>query len=240
MRIVVDARTDVGMVRDRNEDCVVVGASILQATRGRLQDIGSSPPLVIAVLDGMGGHARGALASRTAAQAAVDATLHRAQGQMVDPVALVNNSNQAVHAEMVRSGADGMGTTFVGLIIEEQAARVVNAGDSSAYRVEDDYLIEQTSPHRGMNGGLTTCLGGTTTLVEVDADVTTLRTLEPGARFLLCSDGLTDVVAPAHVEEILVTERSGVADRLIAAALEEGAPDNVTVVVVDVFGDVEG
>ncbi len=233
--------TDRGKVRPTNQDCVLVDEG------------------VYAVADGMGGHAGGEVAARTAVDT-IRAEFSRAAGHPA--AALLARSVQAANrAVWNRAGSErslrGMGTTLVGLAPIEgpDGDRIVvaNVGDSRAYVLKNRNLVQITTdhtvveqklaaqeltaeeaanhPHRHI---LTRALG-TEPNVEVDA-----WQLQPSAgdRYLLCSDGLFNEVNNEEIAALLQRspDPGQAATQLVELARAHGGSDNVSVVVVDVVG----
>jgi protein phosphatase len=237
-----------GLVRPRNEDALLIA-----------QDLG-----LYAVADGMGGAAAGEVASRLAIEAVravfhdPDATCPTG----VDPqslatdlpllVAGVQRANAQVHAMAnADSRKAGMGTTFTGLLLLEGRAAIAHVGDSRAYRLRDRGLELLTYDHtlvdEWLRAGLMTHADaerspvrhilsraiGTHPTVEVDSRFVAV---EPGDTFLLCSDGLHGVVGDDEIRATLLSvgDLTRAATQLTEAAMDAGAPDNVTVVLVRV------
>ena len=232
------AVTDTGLQRLRNEDAFVC-----------------EPPL-FAVADGMGGARAGEVAARLAATALEEA------GRSVEDVAgLISEANRRIWE---RSLADpktaGMGTTVTAALVDGAAGTVTigHVGDSRAYVVRDGLLDQLTSDHslvaELVEGGvltpeeaerhpqrsaITRALG---TEPTVEVDVFTFDTA-PGDLFLLCSDGLSSMVADETVAAVIeAAERdpTSAAEALVAAANERGGQDNITVVLFEIVeGDPE-
>lgn len=224
--------TDVGRVREHNEDSYLV-----------------RPP-VFAVADGMGGHAAGEVASRMATEALESAGLGADSGPDAIRRAL-RQANRVIHEQASADGpAHGMGTTCALLIVAEGVAHVGHVGDSRIYLLRGESLKQLTRDHtvvadmveKGLmtdeqaltdrtRGYLTRALGGA---ADVDADVRSVDT-QDGDRFLLCSDGLTTMVADEDMRQILVdeTDPQVAADQLVSAANRAGGEDNITALVVD-------
>ena len=215
------AATDIGCVRDGNEDAYALSTSAW------------------VVADGMGGHAGGELAARAAADAALAA----------EPAEAVARAHAAVLAVTTPELAD-MGTTLVHAVLLAGAELQVRwAGDSRAYLLDGDGLrqltrdhnqaeqlladghitAEQARVHPGQYR-LTRALGlGRPTPPEAGEVSVPAR-----GRLLLCTDGLTSEVDDDAVAVLLAGgEPDDVARRLVQAAVEAGGRDNVTVVVVD-------
>jgi protein phosphatase len=235
----VAARSDAGRVRDNNEDSYHAG------TR------------VFCVADGLGGHLAGEVASGLAARtvASLDAVpVDEAVAHLAEEV---RRANRLVHDEARSDPAkDGMGTTMTAVVIDDAAAHLAHVGDSRCYLLRDndvqllteDHTVvgrmvadgtiteEQASEHpqRSM---LTRALG---TRRVVDVDVTHVP-LRGGDRLLLCSDGLTAVVEPLELPRLTMgDDLETIVEQLVATSLERGAPDNVTVVLVEVQGTPSG
>jgi protein phosphatase len=233
MRIRVGAATDIGQVREGNEDSFLV------------QD-----PL-FAVADGMGGHRGGEVAS-TLALATIRRLLAAREGSLGDRV---QEANRAVFE---RSQADrevaGMGTTLTAAELDGGRLRLAHVGDSRAYLfrdgrlrllTEDHTLVHrmvlegeiteseaESHPHRSI---LTRALG-VDGAVEVDEDSLELHA---GDRLLLCTDGLTGMVADEDIETTLgeVPDPQEAVERLVGAANRAGGVDNITAVILDVTED---
>jgi protein phosphatase len=232
MAITIDAaaRTHVGLVRKRNEDSVYAGRALF------------------AVADGLGGHVAGDTASTTAIEVLQPYDRPTAKAEL--PAALgraVSTANEALRNK-IESDPEltGMGTTLVAMLCSDDGAAVLaNVGDSRAYLLRDTSYRQITEDHTfgnlvaeaaadpGMSERITRFLDGRADGRSPDLTVWDLR---PGDRFLLCSDGLSGVVPHDLVQETLQTTGTpaDAADRLVALAIDHGAPDNVTVLVMDV------
>ncbi len=234
MRFTWAARTDVGQMRDHNEDAVWPAED------------GESAELVVSgVADGMGGHAGGEVASTMAIETAVTVG--------GDPTMRIQAANLAVlDAARERPRLTGMGTTLtIGVFDPEGDLDIAHVGDSRAYLIRDGEIDQITTDHSYVGemiaagrlspdeaenhpyrSVLTRAVGLDPT-VEVDAYGVVL---EPGDRVLLCSDGLTTMIPDDQVVEIMaaVDDPAGAADALVTAANEAGGVDNISVVVVDI------
>jgi serine/threonine protein phosphatase PrpC len=230
-------RSDKGLVRDTNEDSVYAA------------------PHLLVVADGMGGHAGGEVASSLVVSRMAELPPTTSEHDPTTALRLAILEGNSAIARAVRAAApelDGMGTTITAVLLESDSDRfvVANVGDSRTYlmRAEelvlltrDDSLVQTlvdagritaaeaaVHPQRSM---VTKALVGDEVL---DPSLTLLQT-RPGDRFLLCSDGLTDLVdAPDLAAALRSPSREEAADRLISLALDAGGHDNVSVVVADV------
>ena len=235
------AATDVGAVREHNEDAFHAGR------RGW------------AVADGMGGHAAGEVASglAIAAMAALDAAEHPLTEESL--VAAVRLANAAIlrHGRRRRS-ARGLGTTLTGVALVDAeggpALCVFNVGDSRVYGLTGGRLVQVTVDHseveelvaRGvltpeearvhpLRNLVTRCLGMPD---DPEVDTWLVRPVE-GDRLLIASDGLHGEVPDAEIEALLGAGEpaEATARALVAAALAAGGHDNATVLVLDVTAD---
>lgn len=231
--------TDTGAVRAGNEDRCFAGAWI-----GDGRDGIATIPLPehfwsAAVADGMGGHEAGELASETA----IDA-LRPMVSRMIGPAdvgAIIDSVNEQIFEAMYSArGKPGMGSTIVAVVVERNQAIFFNVGDSRAYILRDNALLQQSTDDtldrgnsfRIRNHSLTQSLGGTLSRLPISAHVNQVS-LMASDRILICSDGLTDMLPDVKILEILATQPHHPAQALVSAALGAGGRDNVTVVVID-------
>lgn len=228
------ARTDRGLLRANNQDSVFAGDRLL------------------VIADGMGGHAAGDVASRLVVAAFVDLDELAPGSDMVRPLTDATRDGNAAIAEMVDENPelDGMGTTLTALLFDGPVVALAHVGDSRAYLyrngvlhqishddtfvqslVDDGRITADEAAHHPQRSLLLRALNGT----EMDPSIT-MRETSPGDRFLICSDGLSDVVSPEAIADALAgSDPDQVADTLIQLALVGGGPDNVTVIVADVI-----
>jgi len=235
MKLAIGATTDVGQVRDGNEDWYLVDDSLR----------------LFAIADGMGGHRAGEVASTTAIEALRSAV---ASGRPLDEA--IADANRAVYEKAASDESlEGMGTTLTAIAVGSGPAVVVgHVGDSRAYLArdgrltqitEDHSLVEEmvregritedqalTHPQRSI---ITRALG-----IEPDviADLYPVE-LRPDDRILICSDGLTDMVRPADIARILrqQPDPQRASEAMADAANAAGGVDNVTALVIAALGE---
>lgn len=228
--------TDVGRARVHNEDSAYVS------------------PYVALVADGVGGAAAGEVASATVASvlaSGVPARPRREPGAVL--VDLVAQAVRRLHEEAAACpDLAGMATTLTALVTDGSRVALAHAGDSRAYLLRDGRLRRVSRDHTYVQGlvdqGLITPEGAgqhpwrhvvTRSLPgsrESGPPEIGLVEVEVGDRLLVCSDGLTDVVADVRIAEVLeLADARSAAARLVGDALVAGAPDNVTCVVLDVL-----
>lgn len=227
------SRSHVGRVRQLNEDaCLELGA------RG-----------VWAVADGMGGHAAGEVASRMVVDALRDIRQTDTLGGLLEEV---RRSLQVVNRELgieaSRRGQHIIGSTVAVLLVFENHCIAVWAGDSRIYRLRQGQLkqltrdhsqveeliarglISRQDAHRMPGSNVITRAIGVADALEVDSEI---HDVCDGDVFLLCTDGLYNEVTTADIQRILASGNcEDAVDRLVESALEHGARDNVSVVVV--------
>ena len=225
MSIEVTAFTDTGLVRDHNEDALLVGAWSCQAATGSVvhMHFGGDVPFVAAVADGMGGHAGGELASRLALSVIADIAPGWAGPD--DVADGLQHANDQVHQVGQNPELLGMGTTIAGVCAFADQVVVFNVGDSRVYgisdgvlqqlSVDDALLDDQGRPtHR-----ITQALGQR---MPVDPHLT----VQPrgGTAYLVCSDGVSGMMSDEALRDA-VTGPSP-AETIIEATRKAGAQDN--------------
>lgn len=230
-------------------------ASHVGKIRASNQDSGSVGNHLFVVADGMGGHAGGDVASALAIRHLV--ALDRPYSSVEEAREELYRGILDAGKELTKAVADhpeltGMGTTLSGMVRVGDKVVVAHIGDSRIYLLRDGVLEQITADHtfvqRLVDSGRITpeeaavhprrsvlmrVLGDVDVEPEIDTHV--LDT-QPGDRWLLCSDGLSGYVAEREIAEILLTthDPEEACDKLIQASLAEGAPDNVTAVIVHI------
>lgn len=228
-------RSDVGLLREGNEDAAYAG------------------PRLLAVADGMGGHAAGEVASAAAIDAIARLDEDVPGSDLLDALAgAVTEANHTLHDMVAADPAfEGMGTTLTAMLWSGSRVALVHIGDSRAYllrnrefhQITHDHTLVQTlvdegrispddvatHPQRSM---LLRALDGR---ADVEPDLS-LREARLGDRYLLCSDGLSSVVSEETLHKTLATVASldEAVLQLIELAIRGGGPDNITCIVADV------
>lgn len=248
--IMATGRTDVGRVRTNNEDSFCVNTNLG----------------LFMVADGMGGHASGEVASKMAVEVVREAYEQALSGRGTPPIgehdpkismavsrllSSIHSANRAIYELAQKEpGYHGMGTTLVGLLVQEDHLVQFHVGDSRIYRLRSGEIQQLSEDHslvaeqvklglltqgearssRARNV-ITRAVG---VLKDVEVDVCQHGWVE-GDLYLLCSDGLSDSLKPDEMEDILVRHDQDLeasSETLIQKALKHGGSDNVTVVLV--------
>jgi PPM family protein phosphatase len=228
-------RSDVGLLREGNEDSAYAG------------------PHLLAVADGMGGHAAGEVASAAAIATIASLDSDQSASDLLPALAnAVATANMRLQEMIMADPAtEGMGTTLTALLWADGHAALCHIGDSRAYLLRDgkfyqithDHTLVQslvdegriteddvaTHPQRSL---LLRALDGRTL---ADPDLSSHETI-PGDRYLICSDGLSGVVTEQTLHQALssVRDPDKAALQLVELALKGGGPDNITCIVADV------
>lgn len=236
-RVSFGSRTDVGLVREQNEDSLIV-----------------RPPLYV-VCDGMGGHEAGEIASEIAVNViSGSAPEYPDASELGQAVEEANLAIMRAAAEGV--GRVGMGTTCTAAMLQGERLVVAQVGDSRAYLLHDGNIQQLTRDHslvadlveaghitpeearfHPQRSVITRALGSDP---HMRPDLYEIN-VQTDDRLLLCSDGLYSMVDDYTIEGILEAHEDPqqAAEELVAAALKAGGHDNVTVIVVDVTGFAE-
>ncbi len=228
-------RSDVGLLREGNEDSAYAGPSLL------------------AVADGMGGHAAGEVASSLTIASMAELDAQQPEADMLGELATaVATANMRLQETIIANPAvEGMGTTLTALFWSDGHAAVCHIGDSRGYLLRDGELYQITHDHtlvqslvdegrisaddvstHPQRSLLLRALDGRS-IAEPDLSV---HDGQAGDRYLLCSDGLSGVVSDETLRDTLaaLADPEAVSRQLIELALAGGGPDNITCIVADV------
>lgn len=237
--------SDVGRRRENNQDSAVTS------------------PRILAVADGMGGHAHGEVASAVAISALLDmdARLRDVDLSGVDLLAALRGAIEEAAARLTglaQQNPDlrGTGTTVVALVVDGTRIGALHLGDSRAYLLRDDRLHRLTRDHTLVQslvdeGRISEAEAAThprrswlvKTLQDSSAPEPDLFHVEgvPGDRYLICSDGVTAVLEDGQLHEVLagVADPAAAVAELITRANAGGGPDNITCIVADLVEGAE-
>jgi len=234
-------RSDVGLLREGNEDSAYAG------------------PYLLAIADGMGGHAAGEVASAVAISALApldaDTTGVDMLQALADAVAQANVELREI--TQTDPATEGMGTTLTAMLWAGAQVALCHIGDSRAYLLRDGEFCQITHDHTLVQslvdeGRLTReaaashpqrslVMRALQSSIPADPDLTMLQA-QLGDRYLLCSDGLSDVVTDDTLHKTLqqVADLDAAVEQLIDLAIRSGGPDNITCVLADVVDSEAG
>ena len=253
MNIECVAFTHNGLVRSGNEDCILCDGWIrnqpmVDPIRFSVNTNPSSAPL-FALADGLGGHSSGDVASQFVLSRLCTAI---ANSTAISEASL-SKLLQDIHRSLFDiSGANssyrGMGATVVGLVADPSGALFLfNVGDSRIYRREDRFLQLLTKDDRleasaygetGLdshaNSSLLQCLGGVNEFVEIVPHVSRFEMPEVRETYLLCSDGVSDLLTQDQMEESISESLETTVQTLFDRVRNAGAKDNVSIMIVEI------
>lgn len=250
--------SDVGKVRKNNEDNYNFFGVCREDTNQKKSShhaSGDTSMAAVAVYDGMGGESAGEVASLIAAR-----YLHPCAYKELafEPLNQIYRANDAVRLEMEKRGGATMGCTAAAIYMSDDKARIVNLGDSRCYLyrggnieilshdhseaqdyIDDHSITEVEAKKKRSWHVLTRYLGGISGTMESEPYVSDIVDLCPGDIFVLCTDGLTDMVSDAALRAILSSETDpeALACDMVDMALMAGGNDNITVVVIHISND---
>jgi protein phosphatase len=204
---------------------------------------------LVAVADGMGGHAAGEVASALALETLVE---ELEGGKALDEAFRL--ANQKVHAKSREPGKQGMGTTLVAMVLGDDGFHMANVGDSRGYLISETEIEQVTEDHSFVaeavkkgedeeeakasrwKDALTRSIG---TEAEVEVDVFGPFTVKENSAVLLCSDGLYKTLTDEDLRELFIKSGGprGASQSLVSNAYERGSDDNITVAIAE-FGEV--
>lgn len=243
----VSARSDRGRIRQNNEDMLLVNDRCVRddvcVTTIRMEQDGRA---ILAVADGLGGHASGEIASEMAIRSLSHFFSALPSGLTVrDLRREFQEWLECIHREVNTDGRkdvahlNGMGTTLVALFFYEGMVFWINCGDSRLYRFRGQVLSRVSTDHslREVTGRMceshiiVNCIGAGAANCYIDfMDITDC--VFDGDRFMLCSDGLSDMCTDEELEGLLCNGSD--AGKLVDTALAEGGKDNISVVLAEV------
>ncbi|KMT22339.1 PP2C family protein-serine/threonine phosphatase [Clostridium cylindrosporum] len=254
--------TNVGLIRDNNEDNFYINGIIMEEyQRGNYQVSirHEYEECIFAVCDGMGGENAGEIASFIAVN-----ELKRFHKNIVNSIESIENlaermetyvekTNRFIYEESFDEGSRGMGTTFAGLAVYKNKAIAMNLGDSRLYLLRDNTLTqinndhteaermveiglitrEEAKTHRGRNL-LSRYFGMSYSEGIMEAEVYDETNIQKNDVFLICSDGLSDMLSDYEILDILSVneDTSFISNLLVNRALRNGGRDNITSMVI--------
>lgn len=227
--------THPGLARTENQDTALVPGFCSTGLIAEPVTFRSATPAALyAVIDGMGGHTDGQRASRSVA-------FHLAEHATSNVASVLEGANRMLYDQMEHSPElTGMGATIAGVAWADGQATAFNVGDARTYHYADGYLMLLTKDDRSSPAfhAVTQSLGGAVRLTAISPHTFPLEPLRSRERLLVCSDGLTEVVTFDEISELLADpDPARCTFRLLRRTLDRGAPDNVTLILIEQEGD---
>ena len=240
------AFTHQGALRADNEDTIALGSWVrsapMTAPERFERESAEGVPLIALVADGMGGHAAGEVASRVVAERLVEQAA-RAVDETALAVLLQDVNAELFELMRAQPTLQGMGTTVAGIVPLPEACLVFNVGDSRVYRLDTaglELLSTDDTPGPKLADGRTAAIGShliTQTLGGHyhEQIVPHLLRDPPGGRqrYLICSDGLSDLVSRSEIEALLEDDPVASTMALFGAAMARGGRDNISLILLD-------
>lgn len=247
LNIRVSLNSDVGCIRSNNEDIILIlGETYRDCSDDFVVSVNDKGRFVAALADGMGGHNAGEIASEMAVKA-FDSFIINLPENLSDHDFrnLVDNEIKEIHNQLINYGfsdpeASGLGTTLIAFVTCENRIYLINVGDSRIYRFRNGILCQLTRDHSEQNRQndsslpsnlIYNCLGGGGESAFADVMEITGKVYENDT-FMLCSDGLSDMVSEEDME--LTMNESFSARNLVKKAKSNGGKDNVSVLLLKI------
>lgn len=246
MKLIIHAISDIGNIRENNEDMVLVGNEFLRDTSKDYEfDFDSAEhPFLVAVADGMGGHKGGEYASEMVL-AEMNQAVRDLENAPLDMElkSYFDERIKTAHAKLLEEGAadankTGMGSTFVGVLFFHNSIYSINVGDSRLYRFRDGILVQLSRDHslsemtKDPDAPKNVIVNsfGAGQKIFFDFEDISQRVLHDD-KILLCSDGLSGELTDDEIESI-ISDKADIAKLLGSAKNKEGK-DNISVIIVD-------
>lgn len=242
--------TDVGLIREQNEDAFLINQQVITNNDCYFQL--AEENFLVAIADGVGGLNAGEIASQLCLRAMAKAILPITADNLEQHIKSANI--EVFQYGQNNPSATGLGTTLAGMICQEEKIMVFNVGDSRVYRFRDGFLRQLTiddslvqvlleagkisreemfdSPDKNI---ILQMIGQNEEKVALDVSIQQVRgSLEPGDIYLLCSDGLSDMMTLVEIEDIINQYQSltDVVQELVKEAKLRGGYDNITIIAV--------
>lgn len=243
MKITISSESNLGKVRTNNEDLGLVQNTLVCDTPVKSYfDLDVEAPVIAAIADGMGGLDDGEIASMMV----IDSLRNWLETVPPDAgseeiIASFNRWIPITNDKIISAcHTRGMGTTLVGLVFTRHATLGFNVGDSRLYRFREGWLRQISADHsqRNLTGDpsvptnlIYNCFGAVKNTFADYFDITS--NIKDGDTFLLCSDGLSDLLSDDNIEDLL--NKGATTADLIEAANKTGGKDNITVGLITVF-----
>jgi len=242
-----EINSDIGCVRANNEDMILIGGELFRDKHTKqILELSDTARFATIVADGMGGHSGGEFASEIALKCFDEFVLKLPDG--IDEIEITSNLKQwaeNTHRYILNKSnempnCEGMGSTFCGLLFFGEMVLALNIGDSRIYRYRSGILRQLTTDHSinqltgdrsHASNQIYNSLGGGDSIF-IDIKNLSGQILEEDI-YLICSDGLYDMLTDDEIERIVTEDQS--VDALINAAKNAGGKDNVSVILLEII-----
>lgn len=244
MKIYINAISDVGKVKSNNEDIALIGKDTLRDNK-ITREIKTDCPMTMSVADGVGGAEGGEIASELIVTSLLDFVVDLDTSLNVATIEeklenWAQSANRLLQIRIEKLGNSGMGTTLTGLLFNGDDVIMFNAGDSRVYRWRDGILRQMTRDHSmreltgrtDVPGNIMYNAFGKLSEFFIDVKNITDQVLQDDI-FLICSDGLSDMLPDEMIETSLSANKS--VESLVDMAKEAGGKDNITAVVIKII-----
>ena len=243
MKIAISSESNMGKRRTNNEDLGLVQNTLVCDTPVKSNfNLDIEAPVIAAIADGMGGLDDGEIASMMVIDSLRDWRETLASDANAEQIIASFNHWISITNDKIISACHtrGMGTTLVGLVLTHHAIVGFNIGDSRLYRFREGWLRQISTDHsqRNLTGDISVpsnliynCFGAVKNTFADYFDVTS--NIKDGDTFLICSDGLSDLLSDDDIEDLL--NKGATTTDLIEAANKAGGKDNITVGLVTIF-----
>lgn len=248
-RVRVAFATHRGRVRTTHEDCIGVldWTTARESLTAKVLEFDATEPCMCIVADGLGGHEGGEVASRLSVRHLLSSSSSiRNADDLADAI---HAANRHLYDAMASAPAyAGMGATIAGVLILEREILVFNVGDCRVYGVVPGpflrLLTTDDLPDRPdydpeartgvMGHRVTQCLGGSNTFKEIAPHIAIKAAIVENS-YIICSDGVTDMLDMAQIEKSLCERMENSAEMVIRNALNAGGSDNLTIIILDII-----
>jgi len=243
MKITISSESNLGKVRTNNEDLGLVQNTLVCDTPVKSYfDLDVEAPVIAAIADGMGGLDDGEIASMMVIDSLRNWLETLASDAGSEEIIASFNRWIPITNDKIISACQtrGMGSTLVGLVFTRHAVVGFNVGDSRLYRLREGWLRQISADHsqRNLTGDpsvptnlIYNCFGAVKNTFADYFDITS--NIKDGDTFLICSDGLSDLLSDDNIEDLL--NKGATTADLIEAANKAGGKDNITVGLITIY-----
>lgn len=248
MKIECVAITNAGLVRESNEDGIYCDGWLRNRSMDRAATFSFERDekclRLFAVADGLGGHASGEVASQFALSRLASLLLDATKASELSVREALQETHRALCTfSKAEPSLRNMGSTVAGIAVDESGSlHLFHVGDSRIYRRQERFLEQMTVDDRHESGGygevdlrsggtsLLQCLGGVSTPTKIEPHVTSFEMKGTSETFLLCTDGISDLLSQDELEAALSDSMEQTVDTLLSLVIAAGAKDNASII----------